>query len=70
MKYPKCDMCGAKMTEYDGNAWYTCPECGNMVRDNDDGTWSWTRDIFGKKKGHIPPEKWQDFEEGWRPDRD
>ena len=30
--YPTCDMCGSKMTEFDGWAWYTCPECGNMVR--------------------------------------
>jgi len=44
-KYPLCE-CGAKMTEYDGNAWYTCPVCGNMKRNNGDGTWSWERDVF------------------------
>lgn len=29
---PICDMCGTLMTEFDGWAWHTCPECGNMVR--------------------------------------
>ena len=68
-KYPKCNVCGAKMTEYDGWAWYTCPNCGNSVRDNQDGTWTWHKEIFGKKaKGDISPEQWRDFEDGWRPD--
>lgn len=44
--YPTCDACGAKMTEFDGWAWYTCPECGNMVRIID-GTTTWKREIFG-----------------------
>ena len=44
--YPTCDMCGSKMTEFDGWAWYTCPECGNMVRVLD-GEKKWERDIFG-----------------------
>lgn len=43
--YPDCDMCGTEMTEFDGCWWYTCPECGNRVRRNSNGTW--TRAIFG-----------------------
>lgn len=31
-KYPTCKTCGTKMTEFDGWAWYTCPECGNSVK--------------------------------------
>lgn len=51
-KYPKCSTCGAKMSKFDGVAWYTCPECGNAIRKNSDGTWSLKSDLFksGKKK--------------------
>lgn len=46
-KYPICKSCGAKMTEYDGCAWYTCPECGDSVRDNGNGSSTWSNEIFG-----------------------
>lgn len=36
------------MTDYDGEAWYTCPECGNAVRIID-GIITWEREIFGRK---------------------
>lgn len=51
-KYPICKSCGAKMTEYDGWAWYTCPECGDAVRDNGDGSWTWQNEIFGGGSKH------------------
>ena len=52
MKYPTCKSCGAKMTEYDGWAWYTCPVCGDAIRDNGDGSWTWKCEIvkFSNKK--------------------
>ncbi len=28
---PICDMCGTLMTNFDGWAWHTCPNCGNAV---------------------------------------
>lgn len=43
--YPICD-CGAEMTDFDGCSWYTCPECGNEIRSNDDGSWTWAYEIF------------------------
>lgn len=50
--YPTCKSCGAKMTEFDDWAWYTCPECGNMVRIIE-GTETWHEEIFGNgKKQH------------------
>lgn len=54
MRYPTCDCCGAKMTEFDGCWWYTCPECGNRVRSHEDGSWSSYHDIFkpGTKEHH------------------
>lgn len=45
-KYPICNSCGASMTEFDGWAWYTCPECGNSVRIID-GETTWHNEIFG-----------------------
>ncbi len=45
---PICDMCGAQMTEFDGWAWHTCPECGNAVRIID-GEVIWQREIFGRQ---------------------
>ena len=50
--YPTCDLCGEKMTEFDGWAWYTCPNCGNMVRILEDGTTTWERELFGPRAGH------------------
>ncbi len=49
--YPICKSCGAKMTRFDGWAWYTCPECGNSVRIID-GITTWYDEIFrpGKKE--------------------
>ena len=35
------------MTEFDGWAWYTCPECGDKVRIID-GTETWENEIFKK----------------------
>ena len=67
MEYPICDDCNTEMSEFDGWAWYTCPNCGNRVRDNQDGTWTWGYEIFGKAKGDISAEQWSDFEDGWRP---
>ena len=46
MDYPICKLCGAEMTEFDGWAWYTCPDCGKMVRIID-GTVTWDDEIFG-----------------------
>ena len=40
------------MTEFDGCAWYTCPECGDSVRITD-GNEMWHDQIFnnnGKKE--------------------
>ena len=45
--YPSCYCCGSKMAEFDGCSWYTCPDCGNRVRNNDDGSWTWENEIFG-----------------------
>ena len=45
---PICKTCKAKMTEFDGWAWYTCPECGNRVRIID-GTITWYDEIFNPK---------------------
>lgn len=45
--YPTCKTCGARMTEFDGWAWYACPECGNSARVTDDGTVTWQNEIFG-----------------------
>lgn len=45
---PVCDMCGSLMTEFDGWAWHTCPECGNSVRIID-GEVKWEREIFGRQ---------------------
>ena len=50
--YPTCDLCGEKMTEFDGWAWYTCPNCGNTVRILEDGTTTWERELFGPRTGH------------------
>jgi len=52
-KYPKCKTCGAKMTEFDGWAWYTCPKCGNSVRIID-GVVKWEDEIFTKPKKKGP----------------
>lgn len=46
--FPVCDMCGSLMVEFDGWAWYTCPECGNSVRIID-GEVKWEREIFGRQ---------------------
>ena len=40
------------MTEFDSWAWYTCPNCGNMVRILEDGTTTWERELFGLRAGH------------------
>ena len=46
--YPICYLCDIEMTDYDGEACYTCPECGNAVRIID-GIITWEREIFGRK---------------------
>jgi Zn finger protein HypA/HybF involved in hydrogenase expression len=46
-EYPVCKSCGAKMTEFDGWAWYTCPDCGDSVRIID-GVTTWRDEIFGR----------------------
>ena len=43
--FPTCKTCETKMTEFDGWAWYTCPECGNKVRIIDEIE-TWYDDIF------------------------
>lgn len=50
-KNPVCKTCGAEMTEFDGWAWHTCPECGDKVRIIDGHT-TWYDEIFhtGKKQ--------------------
>lgn len=45
-KYPICNMCGSEMTDFDGVDWYTCPECGNMIKDYGDGEWIWVNDLL------------------------
>ena len=51
-KFPICKTCGAKMTEFDGVAWYRCPKCGDSVRITD-GRVEWHDDLFGRgKKRH------------------
>lgn len=50
--YPVCKTCGASMIEFDGWAWYTCPECGNKVRIID-GTVTWYDEIFQTGKKNI-----------------
>ena len=47
-EYPVCDCCGSSMTEFDGCWWYSCPECGNSVKKNGDGSFTWQREIFGQ----------------------
>ena len=49
--YPFCKVCGSQMTEFDGWAWYTCPECETRVRIID-GRETWHSEIFkdGKKR--------------------
>lgn len=49
-EYPMCNICGSKMTKFDGWAWYTCPECGQAIRDNMDGSWSWQNELFRSSK--------------------
>lgn len=46
--FPIC-KCGAKMTEFDGDAWYSCPSCGDSIRKNDDGSFTWQNEIFNEK---------------------
>jgi predicted RNA-binding Zn-ribbon protein involved in translation (DUF1610 family) len=50
--YPICKSCGSKMTEYDGCSWYTCPKCGQAIRDNENGSWTWRDEIFGRESKH------------------
>ena len=59
--YPICKTCGAKMTKFDGWAWYTCPECGDSVRIID-GIETWHDEIFGGgKKTHYSDFELADF---------
>lgn len=50
-EYPICKSCGAKMTIFDGVAWYTCPECGNSVRIIGEVI-TWEDEIFRNKKSN------------------
>ena len=60
-KYPTCKTCGAKMTGFDGWAWYTCPECEDKVRIIE-GKETWYDEIFGKgKKEHHSDFELADF---------
>lgn len=52
MKYPTCKTCGAKMTNYDGVSWYSCPDCGDRVRIVD-GVTTWHDEIFRSGKKEI-----------------
>ena len=61
MDYPICKLCGAEMTDFDGWAWYTCPDCGKMVRIID-GTVTWDDEIFGnERKSHHSDFELADF---------
>lgn len=62
----KCKDCGTKM-QFDGVAWYTCPDCGAMIKDMGDGTFKTSYEIFhpkGVKERDIPPNRWRDAEDG------
>lgn len=60
-KYPTCKTCGAKMTGFDGWAWYTCPECEDKVRIIE-GKETWYDEIFGRgKKQHHSDFELADF---------
>lgn len=52
-KYPICNMCGSEMTDFDGVDWYTCPECGNMIKDYGDGEWIWVNDLFNPSNSNA-----------------
>ena len=56
-KYPICKTCGAKMTDFDGWAWYRCPDCGDAVRIIG-GEEVWQNEIFDQSKGRD----YSDFE--------
>jgi hypothetical protein len=59
--YPTCKTCGAKMTKFDGWAWYTCPECEDKVRIIE-GKETWHDEIFNKgKKQHKSDFELADF---------
>lgn len=49
--YPHCKTCGAEMTNFDGYAWYTCPECEDKVRIID-GIETWYDEIFKRGGKH------------------
>lgn len=60
-QYPTCKTCGAKMTGFDGWAWYTCPECEDKVRIIE-GKETWYDEIFGRgKKQHHSDFELADF---------
>lgn len=60
--YPMCKSCGSRMTDYDGCSWYTCTECGQSVRDNGDGSFTWHDEIFaGGNKHHESDFELADF---------
>ncbi len=44
---PVCELCGTLMTDFDGWAWYSCPQCGNSVRIID-GKIKWEREFSRK----------------------
>ena len=59
--YPHCKTCGAEMTNFDGWAWYTCPECEDKVRIID-GKETWYNEIFANdKKEHKSDFELADF---------
>ncbi|MBQ7917436.1 MAG: hypothetical protein IJ310_01315 [Clostridia bacterium] len=59
--YPVCKTCQSEMTEFDGWAWYTCPNCGNKVRIID-GKESWYNEIFKEgNKQHYSDYEIADF---------
>lgn len=50
--FPFCDTCGTEMTQFDGWAWYTCPECGDKVRIIENKV-DWYSDLFKEGKRQI-----------------
>ncbi len=59
--YPICEVCGEKMTEFDGFMWYTCPECGYITDTCEEETPYADEVIKPKKRRHYSDFELADF---------